>query len=167
MRRIFLLGLTAVAAFGTIQAQTARRGPRGVTHATVDPTTLIADNYARRLDSLSQATRTAENDSDDVLENPYYFPLFAGNTLYDAQLRDALGRLSTEKKGVPSAVSSALLDIYTQRPDLVTRVLPVAAPSKTNQASAKSTASQVELSAPKPAPVAPAARPWMLSLIHI
>lgn len=161
MRRIFLLGLTAVAAFGTLQAQTARRGHRGVTHATVDSTTLIAGNYAHRLDSLSQATRTAENDSDDVLENPYYFPLFAGNTLYDAQLRDALGRLSTEKNGVPSAVSSALLDIYTQRPDLVTRVLPVAAPSKTNQASAKSTASQVELSTPKPAPVAPAARPWM------
>ncbi len=97
MRRIFLLGLTAVAAFGTLQAQTARRGHRGVTHATVDSTTLIAGNYAHRLDSLSQATRTAENDSDDVLENPYYFPLFAGNTLYDAQLRDALGLLSTER----------------------------------------------------------------------
>ena len=93
----FFLGLTAVAAFGTLQAQTARRGHRGVTHATVDSTTLIADNYAHRLDSLSQAARTADNDSDDVLENPYYFPLFAGNTLYDAQLRDALGRLSTER----------------------------------------------------------------------
>ena len=42
MRRIFLLGLTAVTAFGTLQAQTARRGHRGVTHATVDSTTLIA-----------------------------------------------------------------------------------------------------------------------------
>ena len=86
MRRIFLVGLTAVAAFGTLQAQTARRSHHSVAQAPVDSTALIAQAYALQLDSLSKAVQTAVRDSDDVLENPYYFPLFAGNTLYDAQL---------------------------------------------------------------------------------
>ena len=160
MRRIFLLGLTAVTAFGTLQAQTARRSHHSVAQAPVDSTALIAQTYALQLDSLSKAVQTAVRDSDDVLENPYYFPLFAGNTLYDAQLRDALGRLSTESGEVSNAVSKALLDTYAQRPDLVTRVLPVAAQSKTDRTSAKTPAAQGAAAAPQPISTPPAARPW-------
>ena len=160
MRRIFLVGLTAVTAFGTLQAQTARRSHHSVAQAPVDSTALIAQTYALQLDSLSKAVQTAVRDSDDVLENPYYFPLFAGNTLYDAQLRDALGRLSTESGEVSNAVSKALLDTYAQRPDLVTRVLPVAAQSKTDRTSAKTPAAQGAAAAPQPISTPPAARPW-------
>ena len=160
MRRIFLLGLTAMAAFGTLQAQTARRSHHSVAQAPVDSTALIAQTYALQLDSLSKAVQTAVRDSDDVLENPYYFPLFAGNTLYDAQLRDALGRLSTESGEVSNAVSKALLDTYAQRPDLVTRVLPVVAQSKTDRTSEKTAAAQGETAAPQPITTPPTARPW-------
>lgn len=160
MRRIFLVGLTAVAAFGTLQAQTARRSHHSVAQAPVDSTALIAQTYALRLDSLSKAVQTAVRDSDDVLENPYYFPLFAGNTLYDAQLRDALGRLSTESGEVSNAVSKALLDTYAQRPDLVTRVLPVVAQSKTDRTSAKTAAAQGQTATPQPITTPPTARPW-------
>ena len=160
MRRIFLLGLTAVTAFGTLQAQTARRSHHSVAQAPVDSTALIAQAYALQLDSLSKAVQTAVRDSDDVLENPYYFPLFAGNTLYDAQLRDALGSLSTESGEVSNAVSKALLDTYAQRPDLVTRVLPVAVQSKTDRTSAKTPAAQGAAAAPQPISTPPTARPW-------
>ena len=160
MRRIFLVGLTAVTAFGTLQAQTARRSHHSVAQAPVDSTALIAQTYVLRLDSLSKAVQTAVRDSDDVLENPYYFPLFAGNTLYDAQLRDALGRLSTESGEVSNAVSKALLDTYAQRPDLVTRVLPVVAQSKTDRTSAKTPIAQGETAAPQPITTPPTARPW-------
>lgn len=160
MRRIFLVGLTAVTAFGTLQAQTARRSHHSIAQVPVDSTALIAQTYALRLDSLSKAVQTAARDSDDVLENPYYFPLFAGNTLYDAQLRDALGRLSTESGEVSNAVSKALLDTYAQRPDLVTRVLPVAAQSKTDRTSAKTAAAQGQTTTPQPITTPPTARPW-------
>ena len=160
MRRIFLVGFTAVAAFGTLQAQTARRSHHSVAQAPVDSTALIAQTYALRLDSLSKAVQTAVRDSDDVLENPYYFPLFAGNTLYDAQLRDALGRLSTESGEVSNAVSKALLDTYAQRPDLVTRVLPVVAQSKTDRTSEKTPVAQGKTAAPQPITTPPTARPW-------
>lgn len=160
MRRIFLVGLTAVAAFGTLQAQTARRSHHSVAQAPVDSTALIAQTYVLRLDSLSKAVQTAARDSDDVLENPYYFPLFAGNTLYDAQLRDALGRLSTESGELSNAVSKALLDTYAQRPDLVTRVLPVVAQSKTDRTSAKTPVAQGATAAPQPITTPPTARPW-------
>jgi len=89
MHRIFLLALLAVTAPGVLRAQTARRAHRSAPHPVADSITLIADAYAHRLDSLSRAAQTPADDSDDVLENPYYFPLFAGNTLYDAQLHTA------------------------------------------------------------------------------
>ena len=160
MHRIFLLTLLAVTASGGLRAQTARRAHRSAPHPAADSITLIADAYAHRLDSLSRAAQTPADDSDDVLENPYYFPLFAGNTLYDAQLHTALGSFSGAQTEVSGAVSRALLDIYGHRPDLVSRVLPIAAVSKSEKTAVKRDVTPAPVVAPKAPAAAPNVRTW-------
>ncbi len=116
MHRIFLLALLAVTAPGVLRAQTARRAHRSVPHPAADSITLIADAYAHRLDSLSRGAQTPADDSDDVLENPYYFPLFAGNTLYDAQLHTALGSFSESRRKFPERFRALCLTFMGTAP---------------------------------------------------
>lgn len=149
MNRTPLLCLCAslcIAASGF--AQTARRSPKVRLSAIEDSIAAVGARYQHALDSLRLlAQQTTASDSDN-LENPYYFPLFAGQTFYGFPVAQTLGKLSLSnaaqkvalsrtvdgghREGTssslaptlvdmayPPSINEALMQLYTTHPELV------------------------------------------------
>lgn len=131
MRRHFFLCLF----FGLLlcqqaAAQVGRRSHRGAVLAPPDSAAIVAARYAHALDSLTRSSREAVHDTDDVPEDPYFFPVLAGSTLYSAPLRMQIGTVGPASVGMSEEVARFLADVYVARPDLVERILPEAASEK-------------------------------------
>lgn len=140
MTQRILLFLTFMLAL-TASAQT-RRGGRGYrqfntavkTQNTLSDTlTDIARKYEERLDSMAATTRAtlatnaAKHSSLESLDNPYYFPLFAGNTLLDHPIHHTIGSIGDAYSipygsVLPSSLESiawTLAETYAFTPDVV------------------------------------------------
>lgn len=130
----FMLALTA-------SAQT-RRGGRGYRQISTtlktqntlsDSITDIAQKYAEQIDSLATTARSNMTSNDpssyslESLDNPYFFPLFAGNTLLDKPIHITLGTLKrphilTQQTILsPSleAIAWTLAETYAFHPEVV------------------------------------------------
>lgn len=84
----------------------------------------IGRRYGMSMDSLHRAFASWQYDKGDLLENPYYFPLFAGATFYDFPIKNQIGTLvsqdpSASFPALTTEVEHALLNTYAGHPELI------------------------------------------------
>lgn len=130
--------ISAILAFATLAATAQRRGGSryatreyyATASAVNDTIKTIAGNYSAHLDSLASAIRFGTSitttTADGQLTNPYYYPLFAGNTLLALPLRNTIGSLQPVSQlnivngaFVPSSlgeISAILANHYASHP---------------------------------------------------
>lgn len=125
-RAIFFTILLAA----TLAANAQRRG-RGYTLVEKTAENPVADSiaavgaaYAQRLDSLAATSPTTRRS----LDNPYYYPLFAGSTLLSQPIHTTIGSLDSptllpafglSQSKLRESISWALIEAYATHPELV------------------------------------------------
>lgn len=124
-----------------------RQKPRTsiVENALSDSINAIGHQYSHQIDSLSSALRYGTNltvtgrgkNNASQLSNPYYFPLFAGNTLFLQPITNVMGTLpkssitGTQSSMVPSSFQSTqeeLAKAYSTHPEIILNNLMPALP---------------------------------------
>lgn len=119
----------------------------------------VGARYAARIDSLAAASRRIRPHEVKALDNPYYYPLFVGNTVMQMPLHETIGSLPTAAattRGLsimPTSLpqmSWTLIEAYATHPELVR--LNLAAPT------IESITAAVETSTALPADEKPAAQ---------
>lgn len=133
--------LILAAAMASLQASAQRRG-RGYSQVSTylktrnaldDSISNIAENYAQKLDSVkNKAERIADEKTNKgtTLENPYFYPLFVGNTLMPKPIKLTLGTIDVTEHSsvlVPRELQSiawTLADAYAAHPELISSALP-------------------------------------------
>lgn len=127
-----------------------------------DSTSLVANRYATLLNSTARAIRTAPRN--ETLTNPYFFPLFASNTLLQFPLHNTIGSFSprSERRDqvlahlVPQ-LSTTLAEAYIQYPSVIRYNLsPVVTSTAPADADAEPSASGASPHETKETPAAPA-----------
>lgn len=98
--------------------------PTKRSHALADSINAIGQQYDHSFDSLRQEYATWQYHKQDLLENPYYFPLFAAPTFYDFPIKNRIGVLASRQEDsftpeVISEVEEVLLDTYAFHPELI------------------------------------------------
>lgn len=127
----FLLLYSAVTLGLCAQRRSATMLSSATAHASLnDSIVTVADSYAHKMDSLSTAIRygTALTVSSQGghLTNPYYYPLFAANSLLQHPISYTIGSLCQPVPGSTSilphslpAISWTLIDTYARHPETV------------------------------------------------
>lgn len=125
MRRFLFLFILSWAFSASAQTGGLHRYHRATGRAEKDSLTVCYLRCAHDLDSLIQKMHTTAPDSEQVLSNPYYFPLFGASTYFDFAVRQQLGSLFPDSSAVESYIASELLRMYALSPQYITRRLDI------------------------------------------
>lgn len=126
MKRILLSLLLLSTLALTLQAHPpVRPTKRAAEQATLtDSLAAIGLRYLTEMDSLRKSYLSWNYTQSDLLENPYYFPLFAGATFYNFPLQSQIGALPSPSVDTPlrpivtEEVARMLLTTYATSPQL-------------------------------------------------
>lgn len=121
----------AVALAAFCHAALAQQSPTAV-----DTIVATYEQYATQLDAAATSLRSSSANSDTHLANPYYYQLFAGNTLFAYPISSTIGTLGGFDGGPflnaseVKAISWALAEAYARNPWLISNNLaaPLSAP---------------------------------------
>lgn len=120
-----LLALLLLAAIALHAHRPVRQPKRTPEHPTLtDSLMAIGQYYHAQIDSLRKAAPSWSSTPSDLLENPYYFPLFAGPSFYNFPLQSQIGTLpqphreATLSPIVSTEVARTLLSAYATSPQL-------------------------------------------------
>ncbi len=131
---LFLLFASVISslAFATIVPQ---KPLRRTSHQPLDSTTLIGREYQAKLNTISQKIQMDSTVWQHVLEDPYFFPLFAAPALYNYPIRTEFALNSKDSiTTIYSQVAQTLLHIYVHHPELIQHDLTkLPSPSKTEK----------------------------------
>lgn len=112
---IIALGLATFAAAASAQQNTT----------VSDSISATFQQYSQQLEETANAHRTPSLFDETHLANPYYYPLFAGNTLFAFPISGTIGTLGPQNNGLLfrssdySAISWVLAEAYARTPWLI------------------------------------------------
>lgn len=118
MKKYFLLALLLSGLTITVSAETLQPLRRPTLS---DSIAQLGKQYLARLSTLREDLESNSLPPRDLLDNPYYFPLFAAPTFYRFPLQQRVGTLENSGSNyeVANHVADALLSLYARHPELV------------------------------------------------
>lgn len=125
MKRILLSMLLLASVSLSLQANPPVRTTKrsGEQPTLTDSLAAVGLRYLTQMDSLRRNYLSWNYNQDDLLENPYYFPLFAGPSFYNFPLQSQIGELPSSvdtplRPMVSDEVARTLLATYASSPQL-------------------------------------------------